>query len=184
MKRKFNYLWLSFLIVFLTIEAINGQKIKNNEVLYKLPEDYCLAVKVIQNRFPIQFENIDILVKKNGKAPFINWGLKNNSSKSIRRFVVAFKIKTNIDQWRGFAGGQIEYDIGTDEKNDLILPNSTYQEVDFVKNSSLPQEINNLFSRKDESDNKKFIIVYGMINKVVFNDGSVYEEDNEVFKEF
>lgn len=181
MKIKYNYLWLSLIIFLATLSSV-GQNLKK-EGLFKLPEDYCLAVKVIQSSSPVQFENIDVLVEKAGKAPFLNWGLKNNSSKTVRRFVVAFKIRTNIDQWGGFAG-QIAYDIGRDEKNDLILPNMTYQEVNYAKDSLLPQEIRNLFSSQKELDDKKFIIVYGMIKKVVFSDGSIYEENNEIFREF
>lgn len=183
MKAKFNYLWWSFLIIFLTIQSSVGQNIKRDDVLFKLPEDYCLAVNVIQNRSPIQFEGIDILVERKGTAPFINWRLKNNSSKSVRRFVVAFRIQTNIDQWLGFRG-QIAYDIGTDEKNDLILPYKTYQETNYKVNSLLPKEIHNLFSSKNETEDTKFLIVYGMVKKVVFNDGSIYEEDNKIFEDF
>ena len=183
MKRRFNYLCVSFLIIFLLTQSGVGQNVKKNEGLFKLPEDYCMAVKVIQKNSPVQFENIDVLVEKTGKAPFLNWGLKNNSSKTVKGFVVAFKIQTNVERWQGFTG-RIEYEIGLDEKNDLILPNQTYQEVNYAKNALLPQEIHNLFSREKKSDDKKFIIVYGMLKKVVFNDGSIYEEASEVFTEF
>ncbi len=183
MKRKFNYL-LSFVIIFLTIESIVGQNVKKEEDLFKLPENYCLAVNVIQNKSPIQFEAIDIVVERNGKTPFLNWKLKNNSSKTVRRFVVAFKIRTNIEQWRVFAERPIIYDIGTDEKNDLILPYKNYQETNYEINFPLPQEIHNLFSSKNKSEDAKFAVVYGMIKKVVFNDGSIYEENNKIFGEF
>ena len=102
----------------------------------------------------------------------------------MKRFVIAIKIKTNIDQWRGFAG-QSEYDINTDEKNDLILPQKTYQEYDYSNSLLLPKDrLSSLFSFNKDYDDEIFIMVYGMIKKVVFDDGSIYEEDNKVFREF
>ena len=112
MKRKFNYLCLSFLVIFLMTQSSVGQNIKNDEVFFRLPEENVLTVVVIQNKSPIQFENIDVFFDKKAKSPFLNWGLKNNSSKTVRRFVVAFEIRTNIDQWR-YAGRHAEYDIET-----------------------------------------------------------------------
>ena len=161
-----------------------GQNIKNDEVFFRLPEENVLTVVVIQNKSPIQFENIDVFFDKKAKSPFLNWGLKNNSSKTVRRFVVAFEIRTNIDQWR-YAGRHAEYDIGTNEKNDLILPQKNYQEVKNFKSSLLPKEkLSDIFSFNKDYGDEMFIMVYGMIKKVVFDDGSVYEEDNNVFEKF
>jgi hypothetical protein len=184
MRRKLSYLSLSGLLVLLAIQPSTGQEIKRSENMYRLPADYCLSMKVIQSQSPLQFENIDIFVEKTAKAPFLGWRLKNNSSKTVKRFVVAFRTLTNIEQWRGFGGGQTELDIGVNEKNDLILPNEIYQEGNYSVNSSLPEGVQSLFSRKTTSDDKKFVVVYGMIKKVVFSDGSVYEENNSVFREF
>jgi hypothetical protein len=184
MKRKFNYLWLSFVIIFLTMQSSAGQNIKSKEVFFRFPEDNVLNVKVIQNKSPVQIESIDVLTDKKGTMPILNWGLRNNSSKTVRRFVIAIKIRTNIDQWRKFVS-QSEYDIGTDEKNDLILPQKTYQEYDYSNSLLLPKDkLSNLFSFNKDYDDEIFIMVYGMIKKVVFDDGSVYEEDNKVFREF
>ena len=184
MNRKLNNLYLSFLVIFLMIQSSVGQSVKKNEGLFKLPEDHCLALNVVQTKSPVQFESIDILVEKTGKIPFINWKLKNNSSKTVKRFVIVFKVRTNIEQWKGFARGYSELDVGTDEKNDLILPYKTYQETNYEVSSPLPQEIYNLFSNKDESEDKKFVIVFGKIKKIVFNDESIYEADDKIFEEF
>lgn len=185
MKRKFNYLWLTFLIVCMAMESIAGQNTKNDQVYFSLPDDNVLIVNVSQSKSPMQFENINVFFDKKGTVPIINWKLKNNSSKTIKRFVVAFKIRTNINQWEKVGKGQTEYDIGTDEKNDLIYPQKTYQEINGVKVSLLPQnELRNLFSYDKDAGDDMYVIVYGMIKKIVFDDGSTYEEDNMVFREF
>lgn len=184
MKRKFHYFGLSFLIVFLTMQSIAGQNIKNAEI-YLLPKDNVLTVVAVQNKSPVQFEGIEILTDKRGTTPIFNWKLKNNSSKIVKRFVVAFKIRTNIDRWRESGGGQTQYDIGTDEKNNLILPEKIYQEYDYSNSSFLPEDkLGDLFSFKKDPEDEMFIIVCGTIKKVIFDDASIYEEDNKVFSEF
>lgn len=181
MKRKTIYLLLSFLILFAAIDPVASQTTAIDE-LYKLPDEYCLVFVSLQKSAPVQFAGIEALVKRNGVQPVLNWTLKNNSSKTVRRFQVAFKIRTNVTGWQG-TGGQIAYDVGTDEANDLILPNGTYTEFTYPTHP-FPVEIRNLFETKNKSEDKRLVIVYGMIKKVVFSDGSVFEDDNGIFQNF
>lgn len=182
MKIKFNYVWLSFLVIFLTMQLVAGQNIKNEEVFFRFPKNNFLTVKMIQNRSPVQFENIDVYFDKTGRMPILNWGLRNNSAKTVKRFVVAFKIETNINKWSGITG-HTEYDINTDEKNDLILPQTSYEEMKNVKSSLLQKnELQNMFTFNKDWGDDMYVIIYGMIKKVVFEDGSIYEENDKIFK--
>lgn len=180
MKQETFY-FLHFFLLFIFIQIVTGQNATKPE-LYKLPSEYRLAFVAVQKTAPLQFADIDVLVEKRGGTPIINWTLKNNSSKTVRRFQVAFKIRTNVGELTG-TGGQIGYDIGTDEKNDLILPHGSYTEFTNPENS-LPIEIRNWFKFSDKLGSPKLVIVYGMIKKVVFNDGTVYSEDNALFEGF
>jgi hypothetical protein len=138
---------------------------------------------MIQNESPVQFENIEVFFRRDGRMPIKNWKLKNNSAKTVKRIVVAFKLETNIDKWQGFTG-RTEYDINTDERSDLILPQTTYSEMKNVESSLMPKDdLYNLFTFKKEWANDMYIIVYGMVKKVVFEDGTVYEQNPKVFKE-
>lgn len=181
MKRKTNYLLLSLLTLFAALHPVAGQTAEKEE-LYKLPDEYCLVFVALQKTAPVQFVEIEAFVKRKGGTPVLNWALKNISSKTVRRFQVAFKIRTNVEGLQG-TGGQIVYDIGTDEANDLILPNSNYTEFTHPKRP-FPIEMRNLFGMKRESEDRKLIIIYGVIKKVVFSDGSVYESNTEPFRDF
>lgn len=101
----------------------------------------------------------------------------------MRRFVVAFKIRTNVDRWKEVRGGLDEYDIGVGEKIDIIPPNAIYREARYKPATTMPQGVRDLLAIDKEPDTK-FIVVFAMIRKVVFSDGSVYEEDDDVFRNF
>lgn len=175
MKKIYALFFLSAAILW-SFQTLNAQN--KREIVYAVPEKQLLTVAVIQKDAPVQFEKIEVVTNEKGIAPFLNWALKNNSPKTVKRFVVAFKMHTNIEKWRPAAAGISNYDIGTDQKNDLILPFRSYRESDSEIKTLLPRELRYLFKEDTETGEDKFLIVYGMIKKVYFDDGTIYESEN------
>lgn len=174
---------LPLFLLTLWVNSVVGQTPSQDDSLYRLPKPYCTSLAVIQNRSPLQFEAVDVLLEPSGRWPFLDWKLRNNSAKTVRRFVVVFKIRTNVDRWKEVGRGPAEYDIGVGEKIDIIPPNAIYSEARYKPATTMPQGVRELLAVDKESDTK-FIVVFAMIRKVVFSDGSVYEEDDDVFRNF
>ncbi len=127
MKMKANSILLLFVMLFVGLLCASGQTTEKGSEFYKVPAKYCLIFVVMQNDSPIQFEGVEVLLKRNQTSPFLNWGLKNNSAKTVRRFQVAFKIRTNVDGLRSTGGG-FGYDFTTKDPVGLIPPNGTYKD--------------------------------------------------------
>ncbi|MBK8150031.1 MAG: hypothetical protein IPK58_17995 [Acidobacteria bacterium] len=178
-----NRFVLPLFLLTLWVNSVVGQTPSQDDSLYRLPKPYCTSLAVIQNRSPLQFEAVDVLLEPSGRWPFLDWKLRNNSAKTVRRFVVVFKIRTNVDRWKEVGRGPAEYDIGVGEKIDIIPPNAIYSEARYKPATTMPQGVRELLAVDKEPDTK-FIVVFAMIRKVVFSDGSVYEEDDDVFRNF
>jgi hypothetical protein len=181
MKAKTIYVLCPFLMVFFTFAAASGQSLQKGD-LFKLSDDYCLTFTAIQKDAPLRFEGIEAYIGKRGGVPTLNWVLVNRTAKTIRRFQVAFKIRTNVAKLDG-TGGDIEYDVGINEAVDLILPNGIYTEFKYPK-YTLPVEMLDWFKPDSRGGARRLVLVYGMVTKVVFADGTTYEDSNEAFKEF
>lgn len=177
-----NYPSLVILLLFALLRPTAGQAAERDTELYKVPGDNCLTFVALQKDSPVQFGTIDVLVKKKGGTPFFNWTLKNNSSKTVRRFEVAFKVRTNVERLQGIAG-QTAYDIGTDQANDLILPQAFFTGSSYSW-KPLPDDIRDWFESKNKRDERKYVVVYAIIKKVVFSDGTVYEDNDKIFGSF
>ena len=125
----------------------------------------------------MQFKGIYLVVKRNQSEPYVEWTSKNNTSKTVTRFEVKFKLRTNLEGLRG-TGGYIGYNFP-----EPILPHATYSNLESpIK--PLPDEIQKIFDARKKSIDMKFLMVFRMVKKVAFSDGTVYENPRDLFDEF
>jgi len=155
----------------------------------RMPIETGAAFATFQSKCPLKFADFELFVTEDGDIPKLRYIVKNTSSKAIRFFSVKFYKKFTVSQWGRYGiskGLEVGREDGSGSK--LLLPNETFENISTNEFDVIP--MNNkvealLKSKKGDYEMK--IMWVALVTKIVFEDGTIYEDkalSNNLFDSF
>jgi len=168
------------LVTLLTVpNLLFGQK-ESKTSLVKLPAEIGVASILSQPDCPLKVIDAEAMMARDPSRPIVRYVLQNTSRKGIIYFSVATIDKYSVLKWKRFGlGGELGVG-GEDGKGSVLIPHggkyTNLQRTDYeiVKWSS---DLDRLLSDSATPSKLKFFSVV-MVTKIIFEDGSVYDQKN------
>lgn len=176
--------FLAIVVYLLLLDSVLAQEADDLYKFVRLTNDKSITLAVVQPQAPVQFETLDFLVTRDGKHWRIAYEVENRTRKNVIALVVSFRIQHSIDEWAKFGFG-VGYEVSGTLSSPLILGLGKYGNgQSFEETSVLPADIARLFNNKvgNEMVGSR-VLCFGMIERVVFEDGSHYEYSSKSFDE-
>jgi len=167
---------LTLIIVIACSNVLLSQQEQKTK-LVRLPPNRALVSIVDQANCPLKIVEALALAPADGHNPIVKYVIRNQSRKGITYFSVEFLRKFSVRTWGRFGHGD-GLKVGNSDGSGPVLlkpgvswsnwKSDEYQLVEMTK------ELEDVLATDDTKINLKIMWV-GMITKVVFEDGTVYD---------
>lgn len=142
-----------------------------------VPMSKGLAVVIVaaQPNCPIVFEKLQPMVSADGKRPILSYRIRNSSKKGIRYFSVEFLKRTAMPEW-GTGDISTGFSVGAHDGSGPVLlrPGARFSDHD----RGTPK-LSRLHA-PDKQFRQPKIVWIAFVTKVIFEDGSQYDESESV----
>lgn len=183
MKRVTAIVIFQLLIAISNTAQQNGQE---KQSLSQIPRESAFVFVAFQPECPLKFENVETLISADGKKPVLRYVLRNTSSKGIRYFSVKFYHQFKIVEW-GKYGLSEEVTFGKEDGlgPNLLVHNEVYENINSANFQIVPlSKTFEVLLRSKNTDETRRVIYYGLIKKIIFEDGSSFQEQDNLLNFF
>lgn len=170
---------VSVFLFLVSVENATAQQKLEKEKYIEVPNTYGTIFIMNQPESPLGFEEVQFLIENDNQLPKIRFIVRNKTTKKIFSFSVAFRRKSDIREWIPYGVGW-EHTVGKKEAGiEIISPNGTYENIKRKNFELIPisERTVNLFRSKDGEPQAKIVWI-GIVKRVVFEDGSVFDTGN------
>jgi hypothetical protein len=177
--------WLIFLVLFCSSLVAFGQ-IENKMNLpekkpqyIKLPMQNAVVMSIFQLDCPLKIEEAEAFLTADGSRPVLRYALRNTSTKAVKFYSVSFYRKNSIGKWNVYGiGSELRVGQSDGKGGNLLSGGSVTSNLSRDSFDVIPmnKEVEALFSTPNQSGLK--LVWFGMVTKVIFEDGSKYEMNN------
>lgn len=175
MKKLLFIMLLGF--VFNTNGQESAEQAKRSRYI-RIPSQSGLVFISFQPNSPLKFEHFEMLVEEDGSPPLLRYSVRNTSTKAVRFFLLKYYQKYTVRLW-GQTGMSNGLGVGREDGlgPDLIVHNDTFENIRSEQIEIVPMNdrVGSLLKSKD-GDYEMKIAFFAYVEKVVFEDGSVFEE--------
>jgi len=179
---KFNlFLLIQFLSICFVFPQQQGSGRKEADFI-RLPKESYRVFIAFQPDCPLKFDNVEAFLSGRTKSPVIRYVARNTSTRAIKYFAIEFYKSFTVGEWgkygigHGIAIGQ------KDGKGTIVLPaNGVFESdsLDDVLVLDTRERVMEMFGRKISLENP-VIVWFGKVNKVIFEDGTVFEDEKDL----
>ena len=168
---------LLLIISFLgcAVSRAEAQNDSTKEKYVVVPQSLGTVFLMDQQESPLRFEQVQFLVSTGNRLPQLRYTLRNKTSKVVVSFSVVFKRRSNVKLWAPYGRG-VEKKVGEEKQGLAIIGASgTYDSLppDSIEIIPMTPEVFDLFRATE--DRSGMVLWYGMVKRVVFADGSVFD---------
>lgn len=154
----------------------------DNEDYHRLPQGTYAVFVAAQPNSPFQFESFEGLVNSNRRSPTLHYVAHNASLKGIRFFEIEVYQSTTFGEWSGGVVSKAQA-IGAEsgEGPVALFPGDTFISFELKKDvvTVSNERLTAMFGGKLNFDRPR-IIWCVKVNKVVFEDGTVFEDERNL----
>ena len=179
MKRVITILIFQF--VFVTV-ALPQQNREGKLKVISIPARSVVIFVAVQPDCPLEFESVELFVSEDGEKPILRYVLKNGSAKAIRYFSLSFYNKYTIKEW-GKYGISTGLTVGREDGSgpNLLFHNDLFESLNQKDFQIIPvnKRVEDLL-QSSNGDGLTRIAYFGLIKKIVFEDGSTFVENRDL----
>jgi len=179
--RKYSFILIFQLVGYVSV-ALSQTAMPSNVDFYRLPEGSYGVFIAYQPGSPLKFEGFEGFVDGRYKDPVVHFVICNTSSRDITFFEIGVYKSFTSGKWAryGVADGLA---IGRENgRGSIVLPSKgVFQNFEMKGRviSDSKELLSDLYDRKVNFD-RPVIIWFAKVNKVIFDDGTVFQDNRDL----